>query len=193
MNVAAIVLAAGQSSRMGVNKLLLKLGGKPVIHHILSKLGSIPTIVVLGHSPQALKDLVESCGVETVFNPDYKQGMYTSFQVGLQSLPEDVDAVFMVLSDTFGFKPEVLTRMVKAMTSEDGYIVSPMYDGKRGHPVLLGRRVLDDFMTLGEDETMKNVVNRYQSNHVYVESSFWTVMDMDTPEDYERIKKLWDE
>ena len=135
MKLAAIVLAAGKSSRMGANKLLLEVGGKRVLDHILSKLGPIPTIVVLGHRPEDIRGLTENRGATTVHNPNYEMGMTTSFQTGLMALPDGVEAVFMVLSDTFGFNPELLTRMIEALTeNEDALIVSPIHDSKRGHP-----------------------------------------------------------
>ena len=192
MRTAAIVLAAGKSSRMGANKLLLEVGGKRVLDHILSKLSPIPTIVVLGHRPEDIKSLAETQGAKTVHNPDYEKGMTTSFQAGLSSLPDDVEAVFMVLSDTFGFKPELLEEMTAKMeTNPDALIVSPRYESKRGHPVLFRRKVLDEFMALGDKETMKDVVNRNEAGHVYVESDIWATIDLDTPEDLERIRDLW--
>ena len=192
MKLAAIVLAAGKSSRMGTNKLLLEVGDKRVLDHILSKLSPIPTIVVLGHRPEDIRGLAEDQGATTVHNPNYEMGMTTSFQVGLMALPNGVEAVFMVLSDTFGFNPELLTRMIEALTeNEDALIVSPLYKPKRGHPVLFRREILEEFMELGDNETMKDVMNRHESRHIYVESDIWATIDLDTPEDLDRIRKLW--
>jgi CTP:molybdopterin cytidylyltransferase MocA len=98
----------------------------------------------------------------------------------------------MVLSDTFGFKRELLTRMVDALDENDeALIVSPIHEAKRGHPVLFRRAILDEFMELGDDETMKDVVNRHEPRHIYVESDIWATIDLDTPEDLDRIRKLW--
>ena len=192
MKTAAVVLAAGKSSRMGANKLLLDVGGKRVLDHILSKLSPIPTIVVLGHRPEDIKSLAEDQGAITVHNPDYEKGMTTSFQTGIRALPDDVEAVFMVLSDTFGFKPELLTKMIQNMEEKpEILIVSPKFESKRGHPVLFRKKILDEFMLLGDDETMKDVVNRHESRHVYVDSDIWATIDLDTPEDLERIRKQW--
>ena len=192
MKLAAIVLAAGKSSRMGANKLLLEVGGKRVLDHILSKLNPIPTIVVLGHRPEDIRVLTEDQGATTVHNPNYEMGMTTSFQAGLRALPDDIDAVFMVLSDTFGFKPELLARMVNGLEEKgEALIVSPIHESKRGHPVLFRREILEEFMELGDNETMKDVVNRHESRHIYVESDIWATIDLDTPEDLERIRKLW--
>ena len=192
MKLAAIVLAAGKSNRMGTNKLLLKVGGKRVLDHILSKLSPSPTIVVLGHRPEDIRGLAEDQGATSVHNPNYEMGMATSFQTGLMALQDGVEAVFMVLSDTFGFNPELLTRMIEALTeNEDALIVSPLYKSKRGHPVLFRREILEEFMELGDNETMKDVMNRHESRHIYVESDIWTTIDLDTPEDLDRVRKLW--
>jgi len=192
MRLAAVVLAAGKSSRMGSNKLLLKVGDRRVIEHILLSLQPMDTTVVTGHRPEDITDIAESLGAETVHNPDYKEGMTTSFQTGLRVLDPEVEAVFMVLSDTFGFTTELLEWMADAMEDEsEPLIVSPVYQWKKGHPVLFRRPLFEEFLGLQAGETMKDVVNRHNDRHKYVESDIWCRIDLDTPEDYERVKELW--
>jgi CTP:molybdopterin cytidylyltransferase MocA len=70
-------------------------------------------------------------------------------------------------------------------------IVSPVYQWKRGHPVLFRRPLFEEFLGLEAGETMKDVVNRHNDQHRYVESDIWCRIDLDTPEDYERVKALW--
>jgi len=192
VRLAAVVLAAGKSSRMGSNKLLLKVGGRTVIEHILLTLKPMETTVVTGHRPEDIVDIVESLGAETVHNPDYEEGMTTSFQAGLRALDPEVDAVFMVLSDTFGFTTELLEWMADKMEDDpETLIVSPVYQWKKGHPVLFRRPLFEEFLLLEAGETMKDVVNRHEDRHKYVESDIWCRTDLDTPEDYERVKDLW--
>ena len=192
MRLAAVVLAAGKSSRMGSNKLLLKVGGRTVIEHILLTLKPMETTVVTGHRPEDIVDIVESLGAETVHNPDYEEGMATSFQAGLRALDPEVDAVFMVLSDTFGFTTELLVWMADKMEDDpETLIVSPVYQWKKGHPVLFRRPLFEEFLLLEAGETMRDVVNRHEDRHKYVESDIWCRTDLDTPEDYERVKDLW--
>ena len=82
--------------------------------------------------------------------------------------------------------------MIEALTeNEDALIVSPLYKSNRGHPVLFRREILEEFMELGDNETMKDVVNRHESRHIYVESDIWATVDLDTLEDLDRIRKLW--
>ncbi len=189
MKTKAIVLAAGRSSRMGVNKLLLIFDGKPVIEHILDTLAGFETIVVTGHRREDIKDTVRRRGAETVYNPEYDEGMTTSFKAGLRAVGADVDAVFMVLSDTFGFKPSILKKMITKMQSTDASLVSPIYEGKRGHPVLVSSKLFPEFINISENETMKDIMLRHE--HQFVEGDMWTRIDLDTPEDYKRLKKLW--
>ena len=192
MRLAAVVLAAGKSSRMGSNKLLLKVGDRRVIEHILLSLKPMDTIVVTGHRPEDIVDIAESLGAATVHNPDYEEGMTTSFQAGLRTLDPEVEAVFMVLSDTFGFSAELLEWMADAMEDEsEPLIVSPVYQWKRGHPVLFRRPLFEEFLGLEAGETMRDVVNRHNDRHKYVESDIWCRIDLDTSEDYERVKDLW--
>jgi CTP:molybdopterin cytidylyltransferase MocA len=191
MKITAIVLAAGKSSRMGTNKLLLELDGKTVLDHILNNLRYYDTIVVTGHRPEDIKPIIERHGARAVHNPDYEKGMTTSFQAGLKALNPEVNTVYMVLSDTFGFKYELLDKMEEKMASTTALLVSPVYAGKRGHPVLVAYELFDEFLALGDDETMKDVVVRHEHEHEYVEGDIWTRIDLDTPEDYEKVKRLW--
>jgi len=191
MKTTAIVLAAGKSSRMGSNKLLLPIDGKTIIEHILENLADYDTIVVTGHRTEDIEPIIKKYGARIVHNPDYEQGMTTSFQVGLRALDDDVDAVFMVLSDTFGFKSSLLEEMELKLASTTVLLVSPIYDGRRGHPVLVAYELFKEFLGLGEGETMRDVVLRHEDEHEYVQGDIWTRIDLDTPEDYENVKRLW--
>jgi len=191
MKTIAIVLAAGKSSRMGTNKLLLRFDGRTVIEHILDRLVNYDTIVVTGYCPEEIEPIIKEYSAKTVHNPDYELGMTTSFQTGLKAIDEDVDAFFLVLSDTFGFNPSLLGEMELKMASTIDLIVSPIYDGKRGHPVLIAYELFQEFLNLGSDETMRDVVLRHEEEHSYVPGDIWTRIDLDTPEDYDILKKLW--
>ena len=190
MKLATIVLAAGKSSRMGENKLLLPVGDRTVLEHIISNLEPYEIIVVTGHRPGKIKELSESMGARVVHNPQYEEGMTTSFQVGLRSI--DVDAVFLVLGDSFGFNQKLLQRMEQTLEDNpQAMLVSPRYKGMKGHPVLIRKSLFKEFLGISEKETMKTVIERHNDSHLFVEGDQWTVTDLDTKKDYDRIKELW--
>jgi molybdenum cofactor cytidylyltransferase len=192
MKLSAIVLAAGESRRMGTSKLLLKVGDRRVLEHIVYNLKPIRSIVVTGHNNDEIMSLAKSMGAKTIYNPDYRLGMTTSLQAGLRALDTDVDAVFMVLGDIFGFSHTLLNVMANVLDREsDALIVSPVYKGKRGHPILFRRELFAEFMRLNESETLKTVTDRHETRHRYVDGDIWCVTDLDTPEDYERVRSLW--
>ncbi|MFH2110069.1 MAG: nucleotidyltransferase family protein [Candidatus Bathyarchaeota archaeon] len=190
MKASAIVLAAGKSSRMGSNKLLLPFFGKTVLETTLDALRGIETVVVTGHRPEEFEEVLSGYSVEVVHNPRHEEGMTTSFQAGLRSV--DVDAVFLALGDQVGLDRRMLSAMVQVLVEdEDAVIVSPRYGDRRGHPVLFRRNLFYEILSLKPGETLKDVVTRYEDGHRYVEGDVWTVIDMDTPEEYEAAKKLW--
>lgn len=193
MKTAAIVLAAGKSSRMGTNKLLLKVGDKMILEHVLFKLKPYTTIVVTGYNPEEISPIIHMYKVVESYNPDYEKGMTTSFQTGLKQLGSEIKAVFLVLSDTFGFNQELLKIMTDKMESDQRVLlVSPEYKGKHGHPVLVKRPLFEEFLELSCEDTMKDIVDRHKEEHEYVQGDLWCTIDLDTLQDYEKVKKLWE-
>lgn len=193
MRIAAIVLAAGKSSRMGANKLLLEVGGKSVIEYILFSLHPIETIVILGHKPHEIQNILQRYKVRAVLNPEYQKGMITSVQAGIKKIEHtNVEAVFLVLGDSFGFNKNLLYEMEIVLKNNPSIlIVSPVFDGKRGHPVLFRRKLFKDILELKEFETLKMLFDRFEKKHRFVSGDIWTIIDLDTPEDYEMVKTLW--
>jgi len=190
MRAAAVVLAAGKSSRMGSNKLLLPFSGKTVIEATLDALKGVSTVVVTGHNPTELEAVLSGYRIKVVHNPRYEEGMTTSFQAGLRSV--DADAAFLVLGDQVGLTKDLLSAMVQVLVEdEEAQIVSPRYGERAGHPVLFRRSLYGEILSLGPGESLRDVVARHGDGHRYVEGDAWTVIDMDTPEEYEDARKLW--
>jgi molybdenum cofactor cytidylyltransferase len=154
-------------------------------------LANYEIIVVTGHRPEEIEYIIKEYGARIVHNHDYEQGMTTSFQAGLRAIDENVEAVFMILGDTFGFNPDLLGEMELKMASTVDLIVSPLYNGKPGHPVLIASELFQEFLNLESHETMRDVILRHEDEHSFVPGGIWTKIDLDTPEDYETIKKLW--
>jgi molybdenum cofactor cytidylyltransferase len=191
LRVAAVVLAAGKSQRMGKNKLLLKLGGITVLDRVLSSLDSSrieKVYVVLGHRPEDLDHIINAHGAEAVLNPDYEEGMTTSFRTGLSKV--SVDAAFLCLGDQAVLDPVLMNKMVDTMEGDpEALIVSPVHEGMRGHPVLFRNTLFPEIMSLEQGKTLKDIVEGHGDRHPEVEGDIWCTLDMDTPEDYERIRE----
>ncbi len=186
-----MVLAAGKSRRMGVNKLLLKLGGITVLDRVLSSIessGVDEVFVVLGHRPGDLRPIIAAHAAEAVLNPDYEEGMTSSFKAGLSRV--SADAAFLCLGDQAVLDPVLMDRMIDAMEGDpEALIVSPVNEGRRGHPVLFRKALFPEIMGLSRGKTLKDVVEGHGDRHMEVEGDIWCTLDMDTPEAYERIRE----
>jgi molybdenum cofactor cytidylyltransferase len=196
MITAAIVLAAGKSERMGQNKLLLRLNDSTVIDTILDAVAAAnidEMIVVLGHKPEQIIEVIQPRreAVRTVINEDFECGMISSFQKGLQLLPY-VDAAFLVLGDEPILDSNFLNAMIQHMENAHGnaLLVSPIYKGKKRHPLLVHRQLFSEILGLEKTETMREVVHKHADRLLTIEAPEWTIMDIDTPEDFARIRSL---
>src|SRR5690349_11233682 len=137
--IAAIVLAAGLSSRMGQSKHLLPwLNDKTVIEQILAQViaASVPSIVVItGNRAEEVAAQAQKMGLEALYNPDYATGeMLSSLKTGLRHLPDEVDGVLVVLGDQPRIQVEALQQIMAAFAVGKGKIIAPRYRGQRGHP-----------------------------------------------------------
>lgn len=191
--LSAVVLAAGKSERMGTNKLLLEVGGLTILDRILTVLESVTdeVIVVLGHRPEELKPIVKRHNAVPVLNLDYERGMTTSIKAGLRYASGD--AAFIVLGDQIGLGSGLLNSMVSIIISDpEALIVSPVYKGRRGHPILVRKTLFQEIQALEERETLREVIIRHDDAHRFVEGGVWCIMDIDTPEEFENAKRLFE-
>lgn len=195
MIVGAVVLAAGKSERMGQNKLLLPLNGKPLIENVLNALSAADVaeqVIVLGHKLEEIVEVIKPRlgRVKIALNVDYEKGMVSSFQTGLIVLSK-VDAAFLILSDQPILDSALLKTMIQKMEKNEGtLIVNPIHNGKKGHPLLFRRQLFGEIMMLNETQTIRDVVHAHTDKLVTVEAPEWSIMDIDTPEDYTRIIEL---
>jgi molybdenum cofactor cytidylyltransferase len=114
--------------------------------------------------------------------------MTSSFKTGLSRV--SVDAAFLCLGDQVVLDPVLMDRMIDAMEADpEALIVSPVHEGRRGHPVLFRDLLFSEIMALRQEDTLKDIVVEYGDRHMVVEGDIWCTLDMDTPEDYERIRE----
>ncbi len=191
--IAAIVLAAGLSTRMGSQKLLLPWGKTTVIGAVLKALneaGLSDIRVVTGGMKAELERPVRDAGGELLFNKEYADGeMLTSLQVGLKDLDKEVEAILVVLGD----QPQIESRVVKAIMARfkdrSQPIIVPSYRHHRGHPWLLGQAYWQAVLGLKPPHTLQDFLNAHQDEIDYLIVDTPSILqDLDTQEDYERAK-----
>lgn len=196
--VAAVVLAAGLSQRMGRLKPLLPFGDRPMLSRVLESLLAVVEasrcIVVTGHAAPEIRAAVADSGVTFAHNSDYASGgMLSSVQSGVRALPTDTKAFFLVLGDQPMVAPETVGSLLRAWRAAPASaIVLPLYGDRRGHPVLFASRCAAEIMTLPPDATLKTCVQRHAADTVQVAVDDPAVIaDVDTPDDYQQALNLW--
>ena len=186
----AIVLAAGLSSRMGAQKLLLPFGGKTVIGHIVDQLlaSTIGEVhVVVGHQSESVSAELSGRAVSIVNNPNYKSGMLSSVRCGLRNLPEKCRAVMVVLGDQPSITTELIDQMLQSFAATEKNILVPLYKGKRGHPILLSLHYRDEILTHYDAVGLRGLLHSHSDDICELTVSNASVLcDMDYPEDYRR-------
>ena len=184
---AAIVLAAGQSKRMGQNKLLLRFGVSTVLETILgtlSECGLSDIVVVTGHERERIESLLVPYAIRPVFNPHSAAGeMLSSIQAGLCALREDCRAALLVLGDQPSIDATIFRRVLEA--HQPGAIVIPSYQHRRGHPILLDRACWPEVLALPLGANLRQMINAHTDRIRYVEVDTDAVIrDLDTPDNY---------
>jgi len=193
--IAALVLAAGRSSRMGaINKLLIGIDGKPMVRRVVETAlaaGARPVIAVTGHERDRIEAALSGLPVAWVDNPDYAQGLSTSLKRGLAALPADIDGVLVCLGDMPLISAADIGRIVAAFDPREGReIIVPISGGKRGNPVLWGRRFFAEMRNLAGDTGAKHLIGVYPEAVAEVETETNGVLtDIDTPQALAALSK----
>ncbi|MGE5223925.1 MAG: nucleotidyltransferase family protein [Omnitrophica WOR_2 bacterium] len=190
--IAAIVLAAGQSRRMGRPKMTLPWGTTTVIGQVVSVLaeaGLQEILVVTGGARQDIEEAIRRLPARAIYNPDYSQGeMLSTFQTGLSALGEDCKAALVVLGDQPQIQVEVVRMVIRAYQETRAALVVPSYQMRRGHPWLLDRSLWPQALGLKNPETLKDLLKRNSDQIHYLLVETDTILqDIDTPEDYRRF------
>jgi molybdenum cofactor cytidylyltransferase len=194
-NVAAVILAAGRSTRMGgPNKLLAELGGKALVRIVTeqalaSKAQSV--IVVTGHQADEVEAALQGLRVTCVRNPDFAQGLASSLKAGIAAVPDDADGAAICLGDMPLIDARLIDRLIEAFAPDRGnLIVVPVSDTGRGNPVLWSRRFFQELLTLDGDIGARHLIARHSEAvaEVTVEG-FGAFLDIDTPQALENARR----
>jgi molybdenum cofactor cytidylyltransferase len=185
--IAALLLAAGQSRRMGSNKLLEEIDGRPMIARTAQRLLSSrarPIVAVLGNQADAVDAALGKLPVERVRNPAYTEGLSTSLKRGLAALPPEIDGVIVCLGDMPLVAGRDLDRLIAAFNPLEGRaIVVPTRRGKRGNPVLWAKRFFPEMAELAGDVGAKHLIGEHAELVCEVEMETDSVLvDIDTPD-----------
>lgn len=190
--IAAIVLAAGQSTRMGKPKVLLPWGdGSTIIRHVCETIagcGQYETVVVAGEWEARIKEQVAGLPVRVIYNPEYAEGeMISSLKAGLRAVWETSDAALVVLGDQPAVEPEIVRELMRTFAMGRGRIVAPAYRNRRGHPLIIDREFWQALLALPASAAPRDLLRAHQKAVCLVPVESDSVLrDIDTPDDYER-------
>jgi molybdenum cofactor cytidylyltransferase len=185
--IAALLLAAGRSSRMGTNKMLAEIDGRPMVARTAQRLLSSharPIIAVLGNQADDVDAALGRLPVERVMNPDFAEGLSTSLKRGLAALPEDVDGVVICLGDMPLIAGRDLDRLIAAFNPLEGRaIVVPARRGQRGNPILWSRQFFPEMAALSGDSGARRLIDEHADVVAEIEMDTDGIfIDIDTPD-----------
>jgi molybdenum cofactor cytidylyltransferase len=196
--IAALILAAGASSRMGSNKLIEDVAGTPMVARVAQSVAASkakPITVVTGNQPDAVKTALNGVAANFVHNPDFAQGLSTSLKAGIAALaPQikngDIDGVLVCLGDMPLVGPRTIDKLIAAFNPLEGRaIVVPVHDGKRGNPVLWGAQYLDEMTRLSGDQGARKLLDAHADDVVEVPIDDESILfDVDTPDKLAEVK-----
>jgi len=193
--ISAILLGAGESKRMGVDKLALAWKGKTILEHcfktlLRSEVGEL--VVVLSGRSKGLKNLSQGQKARVVMNPQSQKGMGSSIRKGLQAISPRSDGILIALGDQPFVKTRTINALIHAFDREKKRIIVPSFHGKTGHPVIFHRAYKKELMGLKGDVGGRSIIERHREDvRVVRVKSIGVVKDVDTWQDYEKgLKKM---
>lgn len=196
--ISAIILAAGESKRMGEpNKLLLPYRCQTLIEGIVDTVLSSDVdevIIVLGHEAARIKEVCQTRPVKFVQNDNYQEGMTTSIHAGVRAADGDADGFMICLSDLPLVEPDELNHLIyafqEAVTANNKHIAIPVFEGQRGNPVIFSAIYKNDILDHKGLMGCKGIIKQNPEQVLEVEmATAHVLMDIDTPEDYQKLAK----
>lgn len=185
--IAAVALAAGMSTRMGTNKLLVRIDGEPLVRRVIKSIeGSVarPIVVVTGHDHELICAALAHTETVAVHNPDYRDGLSTSLRKGISEVG-DCDGAIILLADMPAISSLAIDRMIAAYESKKrGVICVATYQGRRGNPVLFDRAFFPELQAISGDIGAREIVRKHRPLVCDVDMDDDSpLIDLDTPED----------
>jgi len=192
--ISAIVPAAGLSSRMGQNKLLMPFGDNSLIEHAVDTLKASDVdeiVVVLGHEADQVRSQLERRRVNFVHNPDYREGLSTSVRTGMSAVAKGADAIMIYLADQPLIQLDEISRLIQAFAEAkraSKSIVVPFFENRRGNPVILDASYRAMVLDIVGDVGCRRIIRRYPEQVFAVQmQTDHVVRDVDTLEDFESL------
>ncbi|MBE3109679.1 MAG: nucleotidyltransferase family protein [Acidobacteria bacterium] len=188
----AVILAAGESRRMGTQKLLLPFGETTVVGAVVgtalaSRVDRV--LVVLGADKDDVREELEPLGIDFAVNDNFAEGMLSSVQAGLRALPADAEAAVVMLGDQPFLPARVVDAVVEAFRRSGKGIAIPAFLGRRGHPVLVDMKYRDTVLALDPADGLRRLMHAHPDDIIEAEVEDANILrDMDVPEDYEGVK-----
>lgn len=189
--LTGIVLAAGESSRMGSPKPLLKLGDRTFLEKIVDDLkaaGVDNLLVVLGAKAEEIEERIDLSGVKTVYNPDYRRGQLSSLWAALRELPPQTRGVLFTLADHPAVKLSTYQKLISAWEEHPDKIAVPLYQGRGGHPIIFPAALKEEFLQAPEDQGARAVIYREESRVEKIPVDDAGIKkDIDTRQNYQEL------
>jgi molybdenum cofactor cytidylyltransferase len=193
--IAAVILSAGESSRMGRPKALLPIQGQTFLERIVAALteaGLRQIFVVLGHNAESMAGEIAHLPVNLLVNPDYCKGQLSSLQVAVRQLlaDEDCHGMLVHLVDHPYIDANLVNLLLQRFQTSGKLIVLPRFHGKRGHPVIFARSLFEELLRAPLEEGAKAVVNAHRAETFEIDTADEGItVDIDTPELYRQYVK----
>jgi molybdenum cofactor cytidylyltransferase len=189
--ISLVVLAAGKSTRMKENKLLLKIDGDTLIEHVVkqAKESNVDeVVVVLGYEASKIRERLAKIDCKLTVNENYTKGQSESVKAGLSTVSGDAEAVMILPADIGLIDPESINRVIQEYRTSKSRIVIASHRQQSGHPILLDRSLFPETSKINEDtQGLKALINHHPAEIKYVEAGTDNVLiDIDTREEFNR-------
>ena len=197
-NISCILLAAGESKRMGKPKLLLNLGNSNVINITINnylKSEIFEIIVVLGNEAKKIEDSISAQDkrIKFVVNKNYREGMSTSIKSGVLAASKQSEAFLIALGDQPLISHKIIFRLIDRYLSSNAGIVTVMHQSIRGHPVIISKKYLQEILALTGDIGARDLLKQHLDDTASIKiESDEEFLDIDKIQDYDKLKKIYE-